>query len=133
MNYKEQLRDPRWQRLSAQCKEKAKYQCRICGRNEGPIQLQCHHKFYNHGAKVWEYQVGDLMCLCDDCHRQTTEALHRLRVLFGDLAYWHTKSFVSSCEQLKSSYSLRTIIECMQLVAENPQAIPAIQEVLNAK
>ena len=128
MNYSDQLKDPRWARLSAECKAAANYRCESCGRCEGPIQLQSHHKCYLKGKMAWEYKTSDLKCLCSVCHHQTTNALQNLRMLFSDVDYWHIAGFVDACERMRQNHPLRTVIQSMQIVAEHPEMIHAILE-----
>jgi len=64
-----------WKDLSAQCRERAGYQCENCGISQGDtrvsrkgneyvVYLQAAHK--NHSERHME--KADLVCLCSICH-----------------------------------------------------------------
>ncbi|MBK9391888.1 MAG: HNH endonuclease [Bacteroidetes bacterium] len=44
------------------------YKCAKCGRSNGEVILQVHHKTYIKGKKPWEYPLKDCMTLCKGCH-----------------------------------------------------------------
>ena len=69
--YWELLRDPRWQKKRLEVMERAKFACEICG--DKTTTLNVHHKFYQKGAKPWEYEDRSLQCLCEPCHKSVTE------------------------------------------------------------
>lgn len=68
--YSEKLRDPRWQRKRLQVFQRDGFCCVFCGAADS--ELQVHHKVYRRGAQPWEYDDGDLVTLCRDCHDQVT-------------------------------------------------------------
>jgi hypothetical protein len=65
--YSEKLKDPRWQRKRLEVFSHADFQCQLCG--EGKKTLHVHHSRYD-GREPWEYPLGMLICLCEDCHKQ---------------------------------------------------------------
>lgn len=64
--YHELLRDPRWQRKRLEAMNRAGFKCEECGSAE--TTLNVHHLIYRKGAKPWEYEPDELVCLCEDCH-----------------------------------------------------------------
>ena len=66
LTYAEQLLDPRWQRLRLKVLDAAEWECQNCG--DANSTLHVHHMFYRKGAAPWEYEIGDLACLCAKCH-----------------------------------------------------------------
>lgn len=76
MSYRDDLRDPRWQRRRLEILQRDEFSCRFCGddRNE----LHVHHKRYVAGRKPWEYSDDDLMTLCAECHSKLTECTQRM-------------------------------------------------------
>ena len=66
--YRQQLRDPRWQRRRLQIFERDNWQCQQCGATEE--ELQVHHKVYTPGAAPWEVPTRALVTLCKGCHRR---------------------------------------------------------------
>lgn len=66
MTYKEQLRDPRWQKKRLEIMNRDNFKCVMCG--FGDRTLCVHHKQYIKGFKAWEYPEPLLITLCDVCH-----------------------------------------------------------------
>ena len=64
--YSSKLRDPRWQRKRLKIFEAAGWKCDDCG--EETKELQAHHLIYKKGHSPWEYEEGEIMALCKDCH-----------------------------------------------------------------
>lgn len=70
-SYSELLCDPRWQKKSAEIKSRDDWQCQLCGRTD--MQLVVHHLAYHAGHAPWEYEDGELLTICKECHSK----LHR--------------------------------------------------------
>jgi hypothetical protein len=68
LNYIEKLRDPRWQRRRLECFQSAGWKCERC--HSGTKPLNAHHRQYRPGREPWEYELGELVCLCEDCHAE---------------------------------------------------------------
>ena len=79
MTYKEQLRDPRWQRVQSQIRERDKYKCRICGDTSSFFHV--HHIYYQNGLKAWEYDPDCLITLCESCHEFAHKSLPKISAL----------------------------------------------------
>lgn len=71
MTYQEKLQDQRWLDFRREVLENGGYQCSSCRRPERDVVLQAHHKFYVWGREPWDYDVWDMDCLCENCHRKT--------------------------------------------------------------
>lgn len=65
--YWEKLKDPRWQRKRLEAMAKAEFACEICMDSESTLNV--HHKQYFKGREPWEYDVGQLAVICEDCHK----------------------------------------------------------------
>ena len=76
MTYKEQLRDPRWQRVKSRIQIRDNFKCRFCG--DSTSFLNVHHLFYTSGKKVWEYDDESLITLCESCHTVAHESLPKI-------------------------------------------------------
>lgn len=77
--YSELLRDPRWQRKRLEVMNRADFKCEGCGADDKTFNV--HHRVYRKGAKPWEYEDDELVCLCERCHLQChsiLEAIGRL-------------------------------------------------------
>jgi hypothetical protein len=66
MKYSDKLKDPRWQKKRLEVFERDGWCCQCCGDSESPLNV--HHKYYNKNKNPWEYQLEELMTLCDQCH-----------------------------------------------------------------
>ena len=71
MNYREQYKDPRWQKKRLEVLDGDGFACRNCGDSTSPLHV--HHIFYISGRSVWEYDERSLMTLCEDCHKSAHE------------------------------------------------------------
>ncbi len=75
VDYKSYIRSERWKRKARAAKERALRQCQTCGRPEGVVKLQAHHRTYVRlGYEIPE----DITELCDDCHRAVTRIRRRI-------------------------------------------------------
>jgi len=70
ISYKDQLKDPRWQKKRLEIFERDKFTCQICLDTEETLQV--HHKSYDNGKKAWEYGNDRLITLCETCHKALT-------------------------------------------------------------
>src|SRR5689334_17616419 len=66
MSYSEKLRDPRWQKKRLEVMAAANWSCQACG--DAKETLNVHHAFYVRGRDPWEYEIAELVCLCEPCH-----------------------------------------------------------------
>lgn len=66
--YKELLKDGRWQRKRLEIMQRDGFICRECGTTS---DLNVHHTRYIKGRKPWEYDDDDLVTLCGSCHKRT--------------------------------------------------------------
>jgi hypothetical protein len=69
--YRDQLRDPRWQKKRLEALEASGWECSNCG--DETKMLHVHHKRYVKGRMAWEYDLEELAVLCEPCHEQEHE------------------------------------------------------------
>ena len=82
MTYKEQLKDQRWFDFRKKVFEHYRgCGCVGCGdySNEGLHNI--HHLLYKKGAMAWEYDLNEVVPLCNSCHEQFHETQQRLNKL----------------------------------------------------
>lgn len=83
-SYARLLSEPEWNTFRNAVfanKEKA---CQVCRRTDKVLQV--HHIFYEQDRKPWEYEMDEVMLLCEDCHRGMHEQLKNFRkFVFGHL------------------------------------------------
>lgn len=82
-SYSELLKDPRWQRKRLEVLQAADFRCDHC--DSGEDTLHVHHRLYRKGAKPWEYENGELQCLCENCHATDHELRSRLHEALAKL------------------------------------------------
>lgn len=64
----DQYKHPMWQKKRLECLEDAEYQCQGCGSTSKTLHV--HHIRYVKNRKVWEYDVSELIVLCESCHNK---------------------------------------------------------------
>lgn len=67
MDYKEQLKHPKWQKKRLEIMQRDNFQCQCCFSKEDTLTV--HHKKYIDGKSAWEYPDNLLITLCEDCHQ----------------------------------------------------------------
>lgn len=67
LNYKEQIKSPKWQKRRLEILQRDDFTCQICGATEK--QLHVHHLAYIPGRDIWDYDDYRLITLCEDCHK----------------------------------------------------------------
>jgi|DEB0MinimDraft_6_1074348.scaffolds.fasta_scaffold02477_3 hypothetical protein len=70
MNYKEKLKDPRWQKKRLEILNRDEFTCVCCGDDESTLHV--HHLSYN--GDPWETERNQLETLCEACHEYRTES-----------------------------------------------------------
>ena len=94
MDYKELLKDGRWQVKRAKIMQRDNFTCRICGKQAADgTTLNVHHIQYRRGAKPWEYDDNELVTLCEYCHKKEHDdiksVIYDLKI--GDfITYYHS-------------------------------------------
>lgn len=81
MTYKEQLKNPRWQRVQSAIRERDNYKCRLCG--DTTTFLHVHHLYYTPKLKAWEYDTEALVTLCEECHDFAHDSLPKIITLMS--------------------------------------------------
>jgi hypothetical protein len=66
MTYEEQLKDPRWLEFREKVYTHDNRTCILCKHSDRPIHA--HHCRYRKGRQAWEYELWEVVTLCDHCH-----------------------------------------------------------------
>lgn len=77
--YREQFKDPRWQRRRLEILKGADFTCVECGNTMDEFHV--HHRYYVPERMVWEYPDFALLAVCHICHEkehQTVKSIHFL-------------------------------------------------------
>jgi hypothetical protein len=69
MSYSKKLKNPKWQRKRLEILQRDDFKCTLCGDTER--ELHVHHKSYE--GDPWDIPNGQLITVCDDCHKITHE------------------------------------------------------------
>lgn len=83
MEWKDQYKHPMWQKKRLEALEASEYTCQCCFDSES--QLHVHHRQYFKGRKIWEYELGELEVLCDECHGFVHEDMILLKSLLSHI------------------------------------------------
>lgn len=86
IDYKEQLKSPKWQKRRLEIYQRDNFTCQICGATDK--QLHVHHLEYIHGNDIWDYDDSLLITLCDNCHNKEHDLFNEvdgLNILLHDI------------------------------------------------
>ncbi|WP_418988078.1 hypothetical protein [Bacteroides heparinolyticus] len=67
MDYKEQIKSPKWQKRRLEIMGKDDFACQICGNKESTLNV--HHLCYHSNSNIWDYEDWELITLCEECHK----------------------------------------------------------------
>lgn len=88
IDYKEQLKDPRWAQRRREIMERDNFTCQLCGKSN--VKLNVHHIRYIKGMNYWEYPGNLLMTVCEVCHSKIhgkflkqTKSRHKTTVFYN--------------------------------------------------
>lgn len=71
--YYEKLKDPRWQKKRLEVMQRDGFDCTSC--HDGATStLNVHHRVaYRKNTDPWEYELDELVTLCEGCHAEISE------------------------------------------------------------
>jgi len=81
--YSELLRDPRWQKRRLQIMDRDGFQCQECFDDKKTLNV--HHRRYIRNRDPWEYDDGDLVTLCEDCHTEIGKSKRALDKMLSSM------------------------------------------------
>lgn len=109
--YSEKLKDPRWQKKRLGVLERAKWACEECKDTEQTLHV--HHTLYIYGKEPWEYEDGELKCLCEACHEARGSLEH------DTLLEWKRLCALLSSIDLEDL--MGRLLEAQRFLKENPR------------
>jgi Zn finger protein HypA/HybF involved in hydrogenase expression len=65
-SFTEQYKDPRWQKKRLLILNRDEFSCQNCGDEDSTLHV--HHKSYEWGLPLWDYDGELLITLCESCH-----------------------------------------------------------------
>ena len=97
--YDQDSKELQWKFKSDNIRIRDNYTCRLCGAKNVPLEV--HHIRYIRGREIWDYEDGDLVSLCEDCHEgiHCREASFKLKE--GSFAYHRKLKGAGFVEELK--------------------------------
>ena len=104
MDYKEQLKHPKWQKKRLEIMNRDQFQCQCCMDKEDTLTV--HHKKYIQGKKAWEYPDNLLITLCNPCH----ENIHKCDKFQSRLVFGHIINELSYTDYYILSVRISNII-----------------------
>lgn len=113
--YEQQLDDTRWKLKANNIRKRDNHECQICGAKKR--QLDVHHIRYVSGREAWDYDDGDLVTLCHECHEEIHDWQDFENLIEGDYYYDKTLEGVGVVER-KYSNSVE-FHACWTEVAQN--------------
>ena len=94
MDYKEQIKSPKWQRKRLRIFSRDKFTCRCC--KKADVILNVHHLYYKPNTAIYDYDNDALVTVCESCHEILTNELPKLS---GHIAF---KILCGKIKNLKS-------------------------------
>ncbi len=91
MNYSEKLKNPLWQKKRLEVLQRDDFTCQNCGDTKNTLHV--HHRNYCFGFEPWEYQLIDLITLCEICHEDESDTV---KGLLSDLNITLKRLFLSN-------------------------------------
>lgn len=82
-SYRSQYLDPRWQKKRLEVFQANDFLCGVC--HNGERTLHVHHKQYIANRDVWDYEIEQLACLCETCHKVVHESTDLLNEIISRL------------------------------------------------
>lgn len=96
-DYSAKLKDPRWQKKRLEVFNAHDFTCQMCGAKDETLHV--HHVNYHKGAKPWEYELHELRCFCERCHKEVEGNIESARVICADIdpkdlhvILWHVRN-----------------------------------------
>lgn len=83
MDYKEQIKSPKWQKRRLEIMEKDNFTCQLCGDTE--TMLNVHHLSYHRDRNIGEYEDWELMTLCENCHKDEHSSMDNIIIKIESL------------------------------------------------
>lgn len=75
--YNADLDSDEWRRFASHVRSVQGNYCQLCRLGNKPNHV--HHIFYDHTRKLWEYEMDEVLVLCESCHKQLHEQLNVFR------------------------------------------------------
>lgn len=116
-NYSELLKDPRWQKKRLQVMERDNFTCASCQSSEATLNV--HHCVpYKKGAMPWEYEIDELITLCETCHLDLSNLIMDCNTIT-----------MKNCKSIDTAVHYSRILWCLEGL--NPFQMSIISEIVS--
>jgi hypothetical protein len=112
-DYSAKLKDPRWQKKRLEVFNAHDFTCQMCGAKDETLHV--HHVNYRKGAKPWEYELHELRCFCERCHKEVEGNIESARVTCANINHNHLNEIL---RQVQRAYFEAASIEAKYIVSE---------------
>lgn len=116
--YSEKLRDPKWQRLRLAVMERDEFACRACGDKDSTLNVH-HLVAYKKNADPWDYELWELITLCEDCHKTITDDFNEMKsiIMYQCMAPEYSYEFLRIIKALEglNPYQLSSAWQLIQV------------------
>jgi hypothetical protein len=103
--YAEKLKDVRWQKIRLEALNASGWQCQYCASGqESGVSLNVHHCRYIRGREPWEYQLDQLLVLCERCHKEHHERNDKLNEVLSRLGPASLERITGFCIAVLEQY-----------------------------
>lgn len=101
--YAEKLLDPRWKEYRKTAIQFYGSKCSECPDDftEPNAKIHVHHRRYLHGLDPWEYDMADILVLCEKCHTAIHDCEHKWRDQIRSMEPWTADEFSSLAAEIK--------------------------------
>lgn len=127
--YRQKMKDPRWQKRRLHILERDKWTCQAC--ESGEDTLHVHHRYYIPNTEPWDHPDEALVTLCEVCHENESRTraeserllLHALKEkLFGDQVH----SLAGDIHWMQCGVPVDQLLCAVGWVLSTPSIQPAV-------
>lgn len=123
--------DPQWQKMRLRIMERDEFTCQECGataemlskRNE---EFHVHHKYYEPGAKKWEYPETALITLCEQCHESHQAAMTYNHKAIASFNPYLAQQFFAALSGYMTDYNPDALIEALTYGLTVTDVVPTL-------
>jgi hypothetical protein len=114
MDYKEQIKHPKWQKKRLEILERDNFTCCDCTSCEKTLNV--HHLKYEKNRFIWDYHNDDLITLCQDCHKSIHDYKKELDILFT--RFWDSdcRNYIFKILNIISGYDPYKLMRTFEII-----------------
>ena len=114
MEFKEQIKHPKWQKKRLDILERDEYICQNCHVDDETLHV--HHFTYKSNTNLWDYDNNNLITFCERCHKDWHTVNEKIKILLSvDTTYlkevYALLKYVRQMDMLEISHLTKTAKE----------------------